>query len=319
MLRYVAHRTVLAIFLVWVVVTVVFGLLHLIPGDPAELLLSQGSIAADPDAVAALRERMGLNEPIWRQYLDHLGGVLTGDLGTSFRDGASVAGQIAQRLPRTLEVILAAAVIATAAGVPLGTLAAIRADGRTDAVISFLSSAALSTPVFVVGSVVILIFAQELRILPAGGFVPFSEDPVEHVKLLLLPAGTVALALWAVITRMTRASVLDVLQRDHVRTARAKGVPRRQILRRHVVRNALIPVLTVLGLEMGTLIGGTVLVEFVFNWPGLSGYLVAAVDARDYPEVVGIVMTISILFVFLNLAVDLANAALDPRISLRRA
>ena len=319
MLRYVAHRSLVAIFLVWVVVTVVFLLLHLIPGDPAELLLSQGSIAADPQAVAALRERMGLNEPIWQQYLDHLGGVLTGDLGASFRDGAPVAGQIAQRLPRTLEVILAAALIATAAGVPLGTYAAIRADGKIDAAISFLSSAALSTPVFVVGSVVILIFAQELRILPAGGFVPFSEDPVEHLKLLMLPAGTVALALWAVITRMTRSSVLEVLQRDYVRTARAKGLGRGPILRRHVVRNALIPVLTVLGLEMGTLIGGTVLVEFVFNWPGLSGYLVAAVDARDYPEVVGIVMTISILFVFLNLLVDVTNAALDPRISLARS
>lgn len=139
---------------------------------------------------------------------------------------------------------------------------------------------------------------------------------MQHLKLLILPAGTVALSLWAVITRMTRASVLEVLERDHVRTARAKGLGRNTILRRHVVRNALIPVLTVLGLEMGTLIGGTVLVEFVFNWPGLSGYLVAAVDARDYPEVVGIVMTISVLFVFLNLVVDVVNAALDPRISL---
>ncbi|WP_146589377.1 ABC transporter permease [Puniceibacterium confluentis] len=316
MLRYIAYRSLVALFLVWIVVTAVFLLLHMIPGDPAELLLSQGSIAADPAAVAALREKMGLNAPLWQQYLSHLAGVLTGDLGASFRDGAPVVEQIALRLPRTLEVIFAAALIATTLGVPMGTFAAIRADGKWDGAISLLSSAALSTPVFVVGSVVILIFAQQLRILPAGGFVPFSEDPVQHLKLLMLPAGTVALSLWAVITRMSRATVLEVLQRDHVRTARAKGLSHRRILRRHVVRNALIPVLTVLGLEMGTLIGGTVLVEFVFNWPGLSGYLVAAVDARDYPEVVGIVMTISILFVFLNLLVDVVNAALDPRISL---
>jgi peptide/nickel transport system permease protein len=282
------------------------------------LLLSSGNVAADPQAVAALREQMGLNAPLWQQYLDHMAGVLTGDLGASFRDGAPVIGQIALRLPRTLEVILAASLIATGIGVPLGTYAAIRADGKADAVISFFASASLSTPVFVVGSVVILIFAQELKWLPAGGFVPFSEDPVEHFKLLLMPAGTVALSLLAVITRMSRASVLEVLQRDYVRTARAKGLPRAPILRRHVVRNALIPVLTVLGLEMGTLIGGTVLVEFVFNWPGLSGYLVSAVDARDYPEVVGIVMTISVLFVFLNLVVDVVNAMLDPRISLVR-
>ncbi|MHA7866944.1 MAG: ABC transporter permease [Salipiger thiooxidans] len=318
MLRYIAFRSLVALFLVWVVVTIVFLLLHLIPGDPAELLLSSGNVAADPQAVAALREQMGLNAPLWQQYLDHMAGVLTGDLGASFRDGAPVIGQIALRLPRTLEVILAASLIATGIGVPLGTYAAIRADGKADAVISFFASASLSTPVFVVGSVVILIFAQELKWLPAGGFVPFSEDPVEHFKLLLMPAGTVALSLLAVITRMSRASVLEVLQRDYVRTARAKGLSRAPILRRHVVRNALIPVLTVLGLEMGTLIGGTVLVEFVFNWPGLSGYLVSAVDARDYPEVVGIVMTISVLFVFLNLVVDVVNAMLDPRISLVR-
>ncbi|EEX16264.1 probable peptide ABC transporter permease protein y4tP [Citreicella sp. SE45] len=318
MLRYIAFRSLVALFLVWVVVTIVFLLLHLIPGDPAELLLSTGNVAADPQAVAALREQMGLNAPLWQQYLDHMAGVLTGDLGASFRDGAPVIEQIALRLPRTLEVILAASLIATGIGVPLGTYAAIRADGKADAVISFFASASLSTPVFVVGSVVILIFAQELKWLPAGGFVPFSEDPVEHFKLLLMPAGTVALSLLAVITRMSRASVLEVLQRDYVRTARAKGLSRAPILRRHVVRNALIPVLTVLGLEMGTLIGGTVLVEFVFNWPGLSGYLVSAVDARDYPEVVGIVMTISVLFVFLNLVVDVVNAMLDPRISLVR-
>ncbi|ORE90476.1 ABC transporter permease [Aurantimonas sp. 22II-16-19i] len=318
MLRYIAYRSLLAVFLVWIVVTLVFLLLHLVPGDPAELLLSQGSTAADPQAVANLRERLGLDDPLWLQYAHHIGGLVTGDLGTSFRDGASVTGQIVQRLPRTLEVILAAALIAVALGVPAGTLAAIRAGGWIDTLISFLSSLALSTPVFVVGSVVILVFAQELRLVPAGGYVPFAVDPLRHLLLLMLPAGTVALALWAVIARMTRASVLDVLERDYVRTARAKGLSRAKILRRHVVRNAMIPVLTVLGLEMGTLIGGTVLVEFVFNWPGLSGYLVSAVDARDYPEVVGIVMVISILFVFLNLVVDIVYAVLDPRISLTR-
>jgi len=316
MLRYIAYRSLVAIFLVWIVVSLVFLLLHLIPGDPAELLLSQGSIAADPQAVAALREKMGLNEPLWEQYLSHLGGVLTGDLGASFRDGAPVSEQIAQRLPRTLELIAAATLLAAFFGIPLGTYAAIRSGGKADAVVSLMSSIALSTPVFVVGSVVILIFAQQLQWLPAGGFVSFSDDPIEHLKLLILPAGTVALSLWAVITRMTRASVIEVLERDHVRTARAKGLAQNPILRRHVIRNAMIPVLTITGLEMGTLIGGTVLVEFVFNWPGLSGYLVSAVDARDYPEVVGIVITVSVLFVVLNLVIDVMNALLDPRIAL---
>lgn len=316
MLRYIAYRILVALFLIWVVVSAVFLLLHLIPGDPAELLLSQGGVSADPQAIAALREKMGLDAPLWRQYLEHMAGFLTGDFGVSFRDGTPVIDQIALRLPRTLEVILGAAILATVFGIPLGTYAAIRADGKADTLISLLASATLSTPVFVIGSVVILIFAQELQLLPAGGFVSFSQDPVGHLQLLLLPAGTVGLALWAVVTRMSRASVLEVLQRDYVRTARAKGLERNRILRRHVVRNALIPVITVLGLHLGTLIGGTVLVEFVFNWPGLSGYLVSAVDARDYPEVVGIVMTIAVLFVFLNLIVDIGNALLDPRISL---
>lgn len=160
MVRYIAYRSLVAIFLVWVVVTLVFLLLHLIPGDPAELLLSQGSIAPDPQAVAALREKMGLNAPLWQQYLDHLGGLLSGDLGASFRDGAPVMEQIATRLPRTLEVIFTAALLASLAGVPLGTWAAIRAGGKADGFVSLLASAALSTPVFVVGSVVILIFAQ---------------------------------------------------------------------------------------------------------------------------------------------------------------
>lgn len=318
MLRYVTQRTGTAVLLVWLVATLVFMLLHLVPGDPAEMLLSQGGIAPDPAAVAALREKMGLNDPILVQYAGYIGGLLRGDLGYSLQDGQSVAAEVALRLPRTLELILAAALIATLPGVPLGTLAAMRAGGPADRIIGLAASGALSTPVFVVGSLAILLFAQTLRIIPAGGYVPFADDPLQHIKLLLLPATTIALSLWAVIVRMTRSSVLEVLERDFVRTARAKGLTPRRIIGAHVVRNALVPVVTVLGLQMGTLLGGTVLVEFVFNWPGLSGYLVRSVEARDYPEVVGIVLTISILFVFLNLLVDLTYAFLDPRVRLGR-
>jgi peptide/nickel transport system permease protein len=318
MLRYIAERTAIAIALVWFVATLVFMVLHLVPGDPAELLLSHGGIAADPTAVELLREQMGLNRPLLVQYADYLGGLLRGDLGHSLQDGRSVAAEVGLRLPRTLELIIAAALIAAAAGVPLGTSAALRAGGTADRIVSVLASAALSTPVFVVGTLLILLFAQTLQLLPAGGHVAFTEDPAQHLALLLMPALTIAVPLWAVIVRMTRSSVLETLERDHVRTARAKGLPPGGIVRRHVVRNAMVPVVTVLGLQLGALLGGTVLVEFVFNWPGLSGYLVRSVEARDYPEVVGIVLTISILFVFLNLLVDLTCAALDPRVRLGR-
>jgi peptide/nickel transport system permease protein len=315
---YVAQRTGVALLLVWLVATLVFLLLHLIPGDPAELLLSTGGMAPDPAAVAALREELGLNRPLPAQYLDYMCGLLRGDLGLSMQDRTPVAEQVALRLPRTLELIAAAALIATALGVPLGVWSAVRTGGLGDRIVSGFASLALSTPVFVIGTLAILLFAQTLRIAPAGGYVPLAEDPLRHLGLLLMPAFTVSASLWAVVIRMTRTTVLEVLEKDFVRAARAKGVAPRRILRAHVLRNALVPVVTVTGLQLGTLLGGTVLVEFVFNWPGLSGYLVRAVEARDYPEVVGIVLVISVIFVALNLAVDLVNAALDPRVRLAR-
>jgi len=314
MLGYAVRRSVVALGLVWVVATLVFLVIHLIPGDPAELLLSQGGFAPDPAAVAELRERLGLDPPQPEQYLEYLGGLAHGDLGRSLLDEHPVAGEIALRLPRTLELILAAAVLAVAIGLPLGTLAALHAGGIGDRVLSVLAGVAMSVPVFVIGTLAVLAFAQKLRWVSAGGFTPFDRDPLGHLALLAMPAATIAVGLAAVVFRMTRSSILEVLGRDYVRTAVAKGVAPLRIVIHHVVRNALIPVVTVLALHLGTLLGGTVLVEYVFNWPGLSGYLVNAVEARDYPEVMGIVLVISVLFVLLNLAVDLLYALLDPRV-----
>jgi len=315
-LRYVAQRTGVAIVMVWLVATLVFALLHLIPGDPAVLLLSTGSTAPDPEAVAALRRELGLDRPIWVQYWDYLTGLVQGDLGRSMQDGTPVAEQVLLRLPRTLELIAAAAVVAILLGVPVGVRAAVRPGGVSDRIASGLAALALSTPVFVIGTLAILLFAQTLRIAPAGGYVPFAEDPLRHLGLLIMPGLTVAAPLWAVVVRMTRTTVLEVLERDFVRAVRARGVRPRRIMNRHVLRSALVPVTTVTGLELGTLLGGTVLVEFVYNWPGLSGFLVRSVEARDYPEVVGIVLTISVLFVALNLIVDILNAWLDPQVRL---
>ena len=314
MLGYALTRIAVALGLIWAVVTLVFLVIHLVPGDAAELLLSQGGVAPDPVAVKELREKLGLDQPITTQYLAYLRGLTRGDLGSSLLDEHSVTAEIALRLPRTLELIFAAGLIAVAFGLPLGTLAALRPGSVLDRVTAGAAGLGLSVPVFVVGTIAILIFAVKLRLVPAGGFVPFSRDPVQHLFLLLMPATTIAIGLGAVVFRMTRSSVLEVLQRDYVRAAHAKGLAPRRIVLHHVVRNALIPVVTVLALHLGSLLGGTVLVEFVFNWPGLSGYLVRAVEQRDYPEVVGIVLVISVALVLINLVVDLLYAVIDPRV-----
>ncbi len=193
-------------------------------------------------------------------------------------------------------------------------LAAIRRGFWFDRAARAAASLALAVPVFVIGTLLVLVFAQNLHWMPAGGYVAFADHPLRHLMLLSMPALTIGLGLAAIVFRMTRAAVLDVAMRDYVRTARAKGLAPRRVLLRHVLRNALMPVATVLALNLGALLGGTVLVEYVFNWPGLSGLLVDSVNARDYPEVQGVVLVISVLFVALNLLVDLLYAALDPRV-----
>ncbi|KAA2211832.1 ABC transporter permease [Teichococcus oryzae] len=311
---WVLRRIGISVALAWLVATIVFMTLHMVPGDPAELLLSTGGTMPDPATVAELRERLGLERPLLNQYGAFLMGLARGDLGVSLIDEYPVLDEIALRLPRTLELILAGTLIAVAVALPAGTYAALHRGGLFDRIASGVAALLLAVPVFVVGTLLVLVLAQMLRVMPAGGYVPFAEDPPRHLTLLALPAIAIAKGLSAVLFRMTRASVLDSLSRDYVRTARAKGLTARRVLVRHVVRNALTPVLTVLGLHMGTLLGGTVLVEYVFNWPGLSTPLLRAVEARDYPMVVGIVLTISGLFLLINLIMDLLYAALDPRV-----
>jgi peptide/nickel transport system permease protein len=314
---FLLRRIGVAVLLVWIVASIVFLAIRFVPGDPADLLLSQGGVSPDPGSVAALHEQLGLDRPIWAQYLASLHGLLTGDLGLSLQDQSPVTPEIMLRLPRTLELIGVAALFALITGLPSGLLAAIWRGRLFDRVTRFASALALAVPVFVVGTLLVLVFAQRLHWVSAGGYVGLAQDPVRHFALLSMPALTIGLGLAAIVFRMTRASVLDVSLREHVRTARAKGLAPPRILLRHVLRNALMPVVTVLALNLGSLLGGTVLVEYVFNYPGLSGLLVDAVNARDYTEVQGVVLVISILFVALNLATDLLYAALDPRV--RRA
>lgn len=311
---FVARRIGVSLVLVWIVASIVFLAIHLVPGDPAELLLSAGGTAPDPGAVAELRARLGLDLPLLTQYGTFLTGLLHGDLGNSLVDDYPVLDEIALRLPRTLELIAAGSILAIAVAIPAGTHAARHPGGAFDRAASGVAALVLAIPVFVVGTLLVLLLAVTWRLMPAGGYVALAKAPGQHLLLLALPALAIGKGLAAILFRMTRASVLDVAGRDFVRTARAKGVAPRVVLRRHILRNALSPVLTVLGLHMGALLGGTVLVEYVFNWPGLSTPLLRAVEARDYPMVVGIVLVISTLFLLINLVMDLLYAVLDPRI-----
>ncbi len=313
-MAWLARRVAVSIGLVWIVASIVFVAIRLVPGNPAELLLSQGGVAPDPASVAQLEQQLGLDRPFLAQYRASMVGLLEGDLGTSLQDDSPVMGDILDRLPRTLELIAAAGFLAVVIGVPAGTLAAIRGGGIFDRAASWLAGLWLSVPIFVTGTLLILLFAQTLHWLPAGGYVPFAQNPLQFLILLAMPAFTIGAGLAGAVFRMTRTAVLDVIGRDHVRAARAKGLAPMQVLSRHVLRNAMLPVVTVLGLQLGGLLGGTVLVEYVFNWPGVSSLLFDAVNARDYTLVQGIVLVISVLFVALNLLVDILYAVLDPRV-----
>ncbi|BCH67826.1 MULTISPECIES: ABC transporter permease [Rhizobium/Agrobacterium group] len=306
-------RLLISILLVWIVGSVVFSIIYLVPGDPAELLLSQSGSAPDPATVAALRTQLGLDQPFLQQYLQAWKGFVHGNFGYSLRDEASVGAEIAKRLPRTFELIGAAALISAFVGIPFGVAAALSRSMWIDRVLSAIAGLGISIPIYVVGTGILYLLAQYWRLVPAGGFVNFSEDPVQHLILLIMPATTIAVGLSATIFRITRTAVLEIALKDYIRTARAKGVSQPRTMIHHVVRNALLPITTVFGLQLGGLLGGTVLVEYVFNWPGLSSLLVSSVNYRDYPMVVGIIMTISIVFVLLNLLIDILYGVLDPR------
>ncbi len=309
-----SQRVAQSVFMLWVVITVVFLSIYMVPGDPVELLLSQDGGTPDQAMIEMVRDQMGLNRPLGQQYREKLWALAHFDLGTSLVDNSSIGQEISQRLPRTLELIAMAGLLSLIIGIPTGVIASQRPGSGFDRVGNLLAGTAQSVPVFVLGSLMVLLLSQKLRLLPAGGFVPFSQAPLDHLKLLLMPAGAISVGLSAVVYRITRASMLDVLPMDFVRTARAKGLPRAHVIRHHVLRNALMPVITVFALQLGGLLAGTVLVETVFNWPGLSGMLVGAVNARDYPTVTGVILVASALFIGLNLLVDLIYGLVDPRV-----
>lgn len=308
------RRIAQSIAMLWVVISLVFLSIHFVPGDPVELLLGQDGSTPDPFTIELVREQLGLNQPLHSQYLQKMHDLARFDLGSSIVDDSKVGKEIARRLPRTLELIAAAGILSLLIGLPAGVIAALRPKSLFSRIATLMAGTAQSVPVFVVGTLFVIVFAQVLGWLPAGGFVAFSKDPAKHMLLLIGPAVTIAVGLSAVVFRITRASMLDVLPLDFVRTARAKGVPARRVVLRHALRNALMPVITVFALQLGGLLAGTVLVETVFNWPGLSGMLVSGVNARDYPVVTGVIVVVAAFYIGLNLLVDIIYGLTDPRV-----
>jgi peptide/nickel transport system permease protein len=306
--RFLAARLLSALGVVVGVAVLVFLLIHVVPGDPVELMLGDGASAVDREA---LRRSLGLDDPLGVQLVRYLEGLARLDLGTSIHSRRPVSALLAERIPATLELTLAALAVAVAIAVPLGGLAAARRGRGWDQGAMAFALAGASVPAFVLGPALVLVFSLGLGWLPVSG----REGPAS----LVLPAVTLGTALAAVLSRMVRAALLDALAEDYVRTARAKGADERAVLLRHAMPNAALPVVTVLGLQLGALLGGAIITEAVFAWPGLGQLTVEAVLRRDYPLVQGCVLLVSVAYVAVNTATDLLYAWLDPRVRLREA
>ena len=306
MTRYISLRLAYSLPALWLIFTMVFALAHLVPGDPVQQMLGEGATQSD---VAQLRHALGLDKPLGAQYVNYLAGVTHANLGESFRFQQPVARVVLEHYPATLELAFAALIVCCAIGIPAGILAAQKRATATDHAVGFFTLLGLSVPNFALGPLLILIFSVLIGWLPVSGRGGFSH--------LILPAVTLGAALAAILTRMVRTSVLEQLSSDYVRTARAKGLSERAVLIRHAFRNALIPILTILGLQFGTLLAGTIVTETIFSWPGIGRLAVQAIEARDYPLLQGCILLIAVSYVVVNLLTDLVYAFADPRVRLQ--
>lgn len=312
MKRYIVQRLLLLIPLLLGISMLTFALLHLAPGDPIAAQLGLNPRGMEPETLARLRAQMGLDDPLPLQYVRYLGDLLRGDLGHSLTTRAPVRDEILARLPATLQLAAAATLIVLLLALPLGILSALHRGGPLDGLTMIGALLGVSLPSFWFGMMLILLFALTLGWLPSGG----GGDGTVWARLqaLILPALTLAAGMLGLVTRITRASLLDVLGQDYVQTARAKGLATSVVLIRHALRNALIPVVTVLGLQFAGLLGGAVIVETIFAWPGLGRLAVNAVWRRDYPVVMGTVLFFAAATVLVNLATDILYTAINPRI-----
>ena len=302
-LRYLLVRALYALPVLWLVVSVVFLLIHLVPGDPILQMLGEGAPAAD---VAATRHAYGLDVPLGEQYLHYWKAVLRGNLGPSLRFNRSVSSLIVQRYPYTVQVTIAALLIAVLISIPAGVRSAQRRGKWDDKLLSVVSLFGLSFPNFALGPILILLFSIKLGLLPVSG-----SGTVAH---LVLPAITMGGSLAAILTRMVRTSMLEELGQDYIRTARAKGLTERAVVYRHALRNAMLPVLTVLGLQFGALLAGAIVTETIFSWPGIGRLTVQAIGNRDYYLVQGCILAIGLTYVMVNFLTDLLYSVANPRI-----
>ncbi len=306
MTRFILRRLLLAIPTLLGVLVVAFLLLYVAPGDPVMAMVGE---RADAETIARLRRELRLDDPIHVQFGHYVGGVVRGDLGRSYITNRPILRDIRERFPKTLQLAGAAMLLASVLGISLGILSARRPGGIIDRIGLGIAYLGVSFPVFWVGLLLILLFAVTLRVLPASG--------AGGLKYLILPALALGMRSIAFLARMTRSAMLDALGSDFVRTARAKGLTEQSVVVRHALRNALIPIITVLGLDFGSYLTGSILTETIFSWPGLGRYVVNAISRRDLPAIQGSVLFLSTVFVLVNLITDLAYAKADPRVSYR--
>lgn len=331
MFRYIIRRVLTIIPVLIGVSILVFGFLRLIPGDPAQVMLGE---RATPENIARVREQLGLNKPIYEQYFIFIGNALRGDLGRSVLRQEPVTQEIIRRFPATMELAFSAIIIALIVGIPAGIISAVRRGSLWDAASMLLALTGVSMPIFWLGLMLVLLFSVTLHLLPTGGrieatsnFTPITNllllDSllkadlgmfVQTLRYLALPAIALGSIPMAIIARMTRSSMLEVLSQDYIRTAQAKGLKERAVIINHALRNAWLPVITVVGLQVGRLLSGAILTETVFSWPGIGRWLIDAIYARDYPIVQGVTLFIALVFVGVNLFVDVLYAWVDPRV-----
>jgi peptide/nickel transport system permease protein len=315
MLAYVGGRLLQAIPVVILTSVFVFVFIRLLPGDPAVTLAGQ---RATPEQVAALRHNFGLDQPIVVQYVTWVQKLVTGDFGTSYVTNRPVAQLVMQRVPATIHLAVGALLVMVVVGVPLGIFSAVRPRHPLNRVVAVLTSLALATPTFWLGILLVLFFAVDLHWLPASGFTSFTADPVGSIRLLILPSLTLGAYATGVLIRFLKASILDVAHADFVRTANAKGLTERLVVGRHILRIALLPVVTMMAIQFGYLLGGAVITEAIFGWPGLGGLILDAINNQDYLIVQATMLLLVQTFIVVNVLADVCYAVLDPRIRYAR-
>jgi peptide/nickel transport system permease protein len=311
MYNYVLRRIGFMTVTLFLVTLIAFAVTNILPGNVALVILGPN---ADAESIRALEAQLGLNRPLYVQYFDWVLGLLQGDMGESLRFGDPVAGLIAERLPRSLLLAVSATLVAVALSIPLGVYAAVNQNEAPDVTASMFAFVGISLPIFLWGLVFILVFAVWLNLFPTSGYVAPTEDPVGALQRLVLPAGAMGFALTAYIMRMTRSSMLEVLSEEYINLARAKGMSQRVVVLRHALRNAVIPVITVIAFQFSYAFGGVVVLEEVFLWPGIGRLTLTAIQSRDIPLIQGCIIVVAMIYMLSNFAADLLYAYFDPRI-----